>query len=151
MDVEDIARINPHDIRVRLTVRKPAELAQKNVRLILRYFYGAKYQADEFSFELELIEKQTFVVNPLFGSSYEDSVYTYRLSEASVEDFYRQQRHLSQYGNIKRYEWQVFYYLQDADRQIEELTIDIELQLRPGDGYFYLFKDAAIKVNRRTD
>ncbi len=147
LDRNDILAIKADEVRVRLAVTEPVELQTKNVRLVLQ-FEHRDAKTSEFQYLLEIIEADTIQpISSWFSKSRLKHRYEFRLSRLSQLEFNKYQKNQFEKGQPASYHWTVYYYLKNRGEQTKGTNIDMELKLSSQDDFFFLLKDAPIKIN----
>jgi len=150
MDGDDIAAINASEVRVRLSLTKPAELETKDVKLVLKFEHDDDSKT-EYQYLLEVIDVNKIdSVNTWFTSQPEKHSYKFKFSRLSQLEFNKFQKAYFKQGKPKRYHWTVYYYLKQRPEDGEKLTIDMELKLSEQEDFFYLLKKASIMTNNSS-
>lgn len=147
MDDNDITRINPSQVRVRITVNDPAKLHTKDVRLALKFEYAGEGNS-EYQFVLRIIDsRQIDATSGWFSSEPNKHQYEFVIADHSVDVFKKYQREFIKYGKPKKYHWTVYYYLKNIPAKDQPIDLDLELKFADNSDYFYLLKGAEIEVN----
>lgn len=147
LDAEDLAVIEAKEVRVRLSLTEPAELQTRDVTLALD-FINADDSSSSYKFQLSMISSDREIgLSNWFGNTPSKSVYEFELTPLSQLEFGNFQKEFLKLGKPKKYHWTVYYHLVKREQVTKELTIDMELKLDRGEGYFYQLKSAPISVN----
>ncbi len=151
MDGDDIAAINPQEVRVRLSLTDPAELETKDVKLVLKFDHYDSSKT-EYQYRLEVIDvNMREAIESWFTKEPRKNTYEFKLSRLSQLEFNKFQKAYRKLGKPKRYHWTVYYYLKQHPEDGEKLTIDMELKLSKQEDYFYLLKKASIITSNSKD
>ncbi|MBV1909959.1 MAG: hypothetical protein KUG78_11600 [Kangiellaceae bacterium] len=144
-DNNDIAKIAPRDVQVRLTLDEPVKLLNDKVKLALLFDYEDK-ESDEYLFELtSLRPAETSVETKWLSSSISRTSYEFSLDRLAQLEFSNFQKSFSNKGKPSKYRWTVYYYLNS--QQHKEARIDVELKLSKIEEYFYLIKDKRLEID----
>ena len=145
-DESDLLNIDPNAVRARLTLTEPAELETRNVQLALRFEYaGDKEQ--EYAFILKPVSVSKAVKESWFSKDVLQHRYVFEIDEQSIQPFKSYQREFLKYGKPSKYYWTVYYHIKKNLPQDKISHLDLELKLAKKEDYFFLLKDAEIKVD----
>ncbi len=147
LENSDIAKIKPNELRVRLTLDDPIQLAKQSLRLQLKFEY-ANASNEEFEFQLEPVgEPQEISASSWLSSKELRRSYQFKLTRMAQLEFANFQRTLLEKNQVEKYFWTVFYYL--APHRESDAKVDVELKLSKEESFFYLLKQAKVKVSRK--
>lgn len=160
-DQNDLSKIKPQQVKVRITINQPAQLKTKNVSLVLVFNYNAKSQhsgklplaglvnsATEYQFELQLVNhKQLKAQSGWLFNQLARFQYEFVIAANSIPEFKKYQREFLKYGKPSQYHWTVYYYLKKRPPMGEKIGLDLELKFSDIEEYFYLLKGAELDIN----
>ena len=146
-DNSDIAKIKPSELRVRLTLDDPIQLAKQSLRLQLKFEY-ANASNQKFEFQLESLGKPEELSASSWLSAKEiRRSYQFKLTRIAQLEFANFQKTLLEKNQVEKYFWTVFYYL--APHSESNAKVDVELKLSKEESFFYLLKQAKVKVSQK--
>lgn len=144
-DQDDLIRIDPAQVRSKITLTAPAELETKTVKLVLKFEYSAS-NPQEYQFSLEPLWNKKLTRSHWFEDDELLHQYEFRIEQQSIKAFKKYQREFLKYGKPKKYHWTVYYYLKSRPQNSDDIKLDLELKFSEKDEYFYLLKDAVIDI-----
>ncbi len=146
LDVKTIASIQPSDIRVRVSVDEPVKLKKQDVRLELSFFFKDS-SPQKFSYILKFINLTHLKSDSFwFSKSPARNIYLFKLTKVGTIKFKENQQIYQKRGQIKSYRWNIYYHLEDQTHLNDRLVLDLELKLSQSESYFYLLKNAKLKI-----
>lgn len=144
---EEILEIEPNQIRVRLSLTEPAELLPGGELTLALKFEHKDMTLSEYEYLLETISSERSKSSESwFANGATNNVYEFKLAQESNNAFNQLKTILATKSNIKSYHWTVYYYLKNATKAGEKITLDMELKLSEDEEYFYLLKNAKVTV-----
>jgi len=150
MDESDLLRVNPSEIRVRVSLIEPYRLAADKVELVLSFEY-ADNSHQEYKYALQLLDSQhTESVVSWFTQQQAKNIYRFKLTALSQLEYNRFKQTNSSLLRPKRYEWRVNYWLDPVPQNNSHIGLDLELKLSKQQDFFYLLKNAEMKVEVNT-
>ncbi len=148
---DELSAIEPSEVRVRLSLTAPAELQTKDVKLALKFEHHGSADS-EYQYLLKLVDVETLdALSNWFSQRAKKSRYNFKLATLSKLEFIRFQKEFVKLGKPDRYHWTVYYYLKNKIPDDEKIEIDLELKLGIDEDYFYLLKEAPVKINNKDN
>ncbi|MCW8878158.1 MAG: hypothetical protein OQK51_14010 [Kangiellaceae bacterium] len=144
-DQDDLIRIDPSQVRSKITLTAPAELETKTVKLVLKFEYSAS-NPQEYLFSLEPLWSKKISRDKWFEADELLHQYEFKIEQQSIKAFKKYQREFLKYGKPKKYHWTVYYYLKNRPIESNDIKLDLELKFSEKDEYFYLLKGAVVDI-----
>jgi len=146
MDESDLLRVNPAEMRVRVSLVEPYQLVQDQMQLVLAFEYKDGSQR-HYDFALELKDSDhSTAISSWFANEPARNIYTFQLGKLSQLEYNRFKRTQQLLKRPQSYRWQVNYWLDPLPDNNSAIGLDLELKLGREKAYFYLLKNAQMKV-----